>query len=370
MMKDRIARSQTHDHVEADFSPRGQATRQDDEFVARRPDVSRRTLSEAEKIRQSFLLRPGDQLDTSQLSIFPEEFDFEFEGYRLLGLSWEGAAVNLTPDNRVECISLGKAPRGFDGLVLNMPSSDALSIHPDLSVVAPDYDEPPLEGLVFYRADRTDENYELLLTTRNDRVTRIAVASLGYWFDPERKTRNERQAAKFEAEKLEARKLWEKRTKEAELRDRWKSVSDTDAMLDIWCETAPVAKKELARRLLSSPPSEWSDIGERFNFSDGLAPLFWIVRQPQTDVETLFDLFVLCEPEYYCDPKNQQHREEYDTLALIEEIRLRVEADNFRVIEDFDGAYAWEHALLGANRSADFFAPYRTAFCRIFAASA
>ena len=184
MTKDRKARSEKHSHFGTELGSKdcvsgGTAMSQDTESGTQEVNGFGKSISQGEKVRRSFLLRPGDQLDYSQLTIFPETHDFEFEGYRELGHSWDGASIQLTPENRVECINLRNAPAGFDGLVLDMSSSEALSLHPDLTIVAPNYDEPPPEDLVFYRAERADKGYELLLTTSNDRVVSIALASPG-----------------------------------------------------------------------------------------------------------------------------------------------------------------------------------------------
>ena len=322
-------------------------------------------------MRKSFLFRPGDRLSEQQISVFPPDpTPWEFEGYRHIGVNWKGASAELTPENRINWINLHDSPGGFGGLTLGMASSDAKIRFPSLAVVETAYDDGPADKrMVFYCAPLPDQGFELLVTTRGGSVVRIALAWLGYWHDPERQARYARgETAAAEIPSVKERELEERRLKaqaEASVRERWKSLDDPDAMLDAWCEAAPAQKRALADELRSSPPTEWSGIAERFNFHDGLAPLFWIVRQSNAELETLFDMFVLCEPDYFCDPAHQTHIASMGELALIEAIKARIDRGFYRSPVDFDGISAWDNAALG-KRDAAYMSPYRDTLRQYF----
>jgi hypothetical protein len=83
----------------------------------------------------------------------------------------------------------------------------------------------------------------------------------------------------------------------------WKTESDPDRMLSAWADwavgpggdTAPV--RWFCSRLKSATPDEWHSVAEEWNWDQDIAPLYWIIRQPQCDKATALTVFYRASPE-------------------------------------------------------------------------
>lgn len=325
-------------------------------------------------VDESFTFRPGDCLNESDCALFPVHSLYDLlDGYRLLGLSWDGACVELDPDNRVECIDLTRQPGGLFGLANGMPEAVMRHLFPWMATVESQFPEQDrADGLIFHQLLLPGENLELLATTRDGGVVRLALARAGYWHDPHRRARELRreqaaaQAMAADQARLEA--LRAKDTEERENRNRWRSIADTDAMLDAWCAQARPDYRAMGQQLRAAPPAAWLDFAERYSFDEGLAPLFWIIRQPRAEIADIFEIFTMCEPDYFLDPEKQARGASQMTeYELIDEIKARVDAGFYSVSQDFDGVAAWDNGAVG-RRNADFMAPVRNTFRRQFSA--
>jgi Domain of unknown function (DUF4274) len=109
----------------------------------------------------------------------------------------------------------------------------------------------------------------------------------------------------------------------------WKTERDPDRMLSKWADstTAPGAETApvhwFCSRLKSATPDEWHSVAEEWNWDQDIAPLYWIVKQPQCDMATALTIFFLACPEDpandFASPKglSQQPSEAYDIAVEI-----------------------------------------------------
>jgi hypothetical protein len=330
--------------------------------------------TELSAVERSFNFRPGDCLSEIDMAMFPADGKYDLsEGYSSVGHLWEGSTLHLDPSNRVECVYLNRKPDGVYGLQIGMLVEEMRQNFPLIMIVSspwPEHDRA--ERLVRYQLLITDNNMELLVTVRDGAVWSLALARAGYWCDPKRLARDikreEAAARKLAEEESRLKYLRDKAALESERSNRWRTIADTDDMLDTWCKHAGVGYKNLGIQLRAASHSDWFEIVGYHNFDDGLAPLFWVVRQPQTELADVFEIFTLCEPDYFADPEKQANVVSQMTERdLIEEIRLRVESGFYSVAKDFDGVAAWDTGAIG-RRDAVFMDPYRRAFRRQFTA--
>jgi Domain of unknown function (DUF4274) len=83
----------------------------------------------------------------------------------------------------------------------------------------------------------------------------------------------------------------------------WRTESNPDKMLSTWADwtmgpggdVAPV--RWFCSRLKSATPDEWHSVAEEWNWDQDIAPLYWIIKQPQCDMATALTIFFHACPE-------------------------------------------------------------------------
>jgi hypothetical protein len=120
---------------------------------------------------------------------------------------------------------------------------------------------------------------------------------------------------------IEARRVFwgeraELKRKQWEESNAWKLITDDDdAKLDKWAvhckpwnDYSPEEFVKFAAWLKSADPDERHMAAMYCNWDYGIAPLLWIVRQPDCDIATAAYIFFGCEPSYYLGPDGDAHR--------------------------------------------------------------
>ena len=86
-------------------------------------------------------------------------------------------------------------------------------------------------------------------------------------------------------------------------KNEWKSQSDPDKLLSSWA-TWTAASGEGSKaiewfcsRLKAATPDEWHCVAQEWNWDQDIAPLYWIIRQPQCDKATALTVFFRASPE-------------------------------------------------------------------------
>jgi len=138
------------------------------------------------------------------------------------------------------------------------------------------------------------------------------------------------------------RAFWQER---AELKARqweeanaWKQITDNDdAMIDTWAahcrpwnDYSPEEFVKFAAWLKNATPDERHMAAMHCNWDYGIAPLLWIVRQPDCDVATAVYIFFGCQPSHCLGPDGDGHRAREASMgevgAMMREIRERMES--------------------------------------------
>jgi len=166
---------------------------------------------------------------------------------------------------------------------------------------------------------------DFVILTTWDEVHRLAASNRAY---DARKTREaaERAAAA------------ERRREAASKLAAWKRTADPDDVLRHWASEhsawgeSPTEWARFADWLIEeSTPEDRHRIALDMNWDHGLDIFFWIIRQPDTQLATVFEIFWLGEPEFFVgelieDPEGDSFHPE--GRALLTEIGRRV-ADGF-----------------------------------------
>ena len=122
-----------------------------------------------------------------------------------------------------------------------------------------------------------------------------------------------------------------------QLAQKWKAVEDTDEMLDIWAANVDPAHLDpkltiaFVTWLKAGSPDDWHHTAMHWNWDNDIAPLLWIIRQPDCDLATAVEIYYLADPYHYFSPKSDRAPEDRgEYYALIMEIRERVASGQFR----------------------------------------
>jgi Domain of unknown function (DUF4274) len=102
-------------------------------------------------------------------------------------------------------------------------------------------------------------------------------------------------------------------------RNRWKTLSDPDEMLDAWAE-ARDDRRWVVDKLRAGGPDDWHSMATNWNWDNGIAPFIWITRQPDCDKATAAHFYWGLGPEFYFgggwNPEDslEDHRFNYSVL--------------------------------------------------------
>ncbi len=283
----------------------------------------------------------------------------ENEGYRDFGCFWPGPVVVLDSENKVCSLqSTGDMVVPLAKLRMGDPVQKALDQYPSLALTKEhEYNRHKFRHFTWI--DET-QSTELFVTERDGSLCRIQFSRLG--FDADYRVRMERHKEQDRQRIAE----WRARSNKINM---WRREADTDRMLDLWAEHQSDDRKKLAKKLKSFNTlklDEVIDMVGSVNWDDGLAPLFWFIRQKDAPIAALFEIFSISEADYFLDPEKYGDIENRsDEYCLLMEIKSNMESRHYSDRSDFDGISAWDNAPLG-KRNAGFMKPFEDLFRRKF----
>lgn len=212
------------------------------------------------------------------------------------------------------------------GLQIGMDLDAMRSAIPELALPPGSSGEPNEHGWVRYAAVFKTIGCEICVDMRSETIGLISLKRSDL---DEVLKRNKAQEEEW-------------RVKQAEKRDRanrWKTIADPEDMLRDWAAQhsswgeKPDVWIEFADWLINqSTPNDWHYIVNNWNWDNGHAPLFWIVKQDECDKATALEIFFAAEPYYFVafgldrSSVPGMHRIVYD---LIMEIKQRFEQGRY-----------------------------------------
>lgn len=310
-------------------------------------------------IRQVISYRPGDYLPIDLVAKLPKpDPDSGIGGYLSVGLFWPGPELLLSSDFQIEKMTFGmpKLRCMIDGMRHGMSVENLKRIYPDLSMVA-EWELVVGSGNFFRQYEASfRQKWRILANEHQGHLERFELIRIGY--DGQREKEIEARKADRESEAMALRET-------ATARDDPRMVDhESDKMLREWAADGSKAQREIAERLLNSSIAEWADIIDDINWDFGLEPIFWIVRQSQIHPESLFEIFILSEPDYFCNPENQSDDYVRPELKLLLEMRDRLNSDFYILKAPFDGVAAWDNRCALLEQS--YMTPWRQVLRRKF----
>lgn len=114
-----------------------------------------------------------------------------------------------------------------------------------------------------------------------------------------------------------------------DLRAIWKciaSIADPDEQIDFWAAHSHFWGDPAVRYvawLREGGPERWHQAATRWNWDNGMAPLRWIVSQPECQAATALEIFYNGEPDVI-------DRIDKEEAALLNQIRQRWAAGTFK----------------------------------------
>lgn len=94
-----------------------------------------------------------------------------------------------------------------------------------------------------------------------------------------------------------------KRDELAGRKNEWKSEGEPDKLLSSWAKWTAASGEGsktidwFCSRLKAATPDEWQSVAQEWNWDQDIAPLYWIIRQPQCDKATALTIFFRASPE-------------------------------------------------------------------------
>jgi hypothetical protein len=249
-----------------------------------------------------------------------------------------GAAceVEATPDGIIERVRYSTGfpqEASFGKIRYGMSAAQLQRLAPFMEV--PRTDLPP--G-VTYLASSQHPAYSCIAELRNGRLLGLRFES--YDLESRRETATAAMRARNDAAVARER-----------LARRWCTLSDPEAILDFWA-AHPVdpseagAYRRYAAWLRGGSPDSWHEAATSWMWSRGVAPVVWVIRQPDCDLATPIELFLnncgyaprLAGSDRSAIPEDE--REQYD---LTIELRDRLRAGFYTRQEiAYDGVRAFE----------------------------
>lgn len=137
------------------------------------------------------------------------------------------------------------------------------------------------------------------------------------------------------------RKIIDEKEQKYRRANAWKDITDDDdAMLMDWAahckpwndysESQFIA---YAKWLKQASPDERHMAACRWNWDYGLAPLIWIIRQPDCDIATALTIYFACNPAYhleFCGDRDKVVSVNLDGFDFLMELKNRVETNFYK----------------------------------------
>ncbi len=175
----------------------------------------------------------------------------------------------------------------LDGLKIGLSADEIAATRPEIS-----YIRPSNWGSEIWRSDSLRAPYYAQADVKGGVIARISFLSQSCL----------QRVSVVEAKEDERRRIY---TAELTDKNRWKTISDPEEMLDAWVEVTNYwgikddRFKWLAGRLRSANPDEWHAFATQWNWDNGLAPLIWIAKRPECDRATAAHIYWGLGPEYF-----------------------------------------------------------------------